>query len=515
MPLSNQIFVPLFRALISLESQHSFLEIFSTAFFENISAEELSIVASFPDSSFGRIWCAYQGSSGINVNKDRIAVEPSTDYYKKVVLQAEILQNKSENATLQSSVFSKGNLTAFVCLPITSHDTVIGTLNVGRSKLDFNNQELQLIQTFTDLLALAFLYYKSKEDYNSIVEKLNEFEQRALENKERLTQVDHLMDSGKSILNQFYDLLNVLNHDHPHISQSTLNSFLTISHSISVSLSSLIRETGIHEKGGLTDCRKLIDELKETLGLDIKTASLSSLLLPVNYDSILQSLINISNQLKKTGHAGLSVVVLDNQVHFFLTSGEDTPDYLLQQEHASSNISDIDDPVIQIEIIKLRLLNAKIKLSKNGNRLDLDLAFDVVPSSEQIIPDQQAITGIDQILIVDDDDALRELLADILESRGYNVIASSDGYKALELIQQEKVSLVISDLEMPRINGIELAKRIKTLKPNLPIAIITGWGTELKENTSYFNYVLAKPFNLTEVLQLVENCLSINSTGRS
>ncbi|MBX7150278.1 response regulator [bacterium] len=428
-------------------------------------------------------------------------------------MKAETFQKKLEDNAFPWSVFSRNDHSTFVCFPVTSHDSIIGSLNVGRTKPNFSDSELYLIQAYTDLLSLALLIHKFKDDYQALNDKLQAIEKETKESKERFTQTGNNLDACKSMLHHFHEMLNVLNHNSSHISKSILQSLLVISDSMSISLSSLTAGSEFHEKNGMADCKKLIKELSDNLNVDIKSENFFSFLLPVNYDVLLQSLTTILNQLKKSGSIRLSVFVQNNQSHFCMTTGTSAPDYLLQQD-CHSIASDIDDPLILTEIIKLRLISAKIKSNKKGDILDLDVAFDIVPHPEQVAMTEQTVAGDNQILIVDDDDALRELLADILESRGYHVIASADGFKALELIQQEKISLVISDFEMPKINGVELAKQIKALKPNLPIAIITGWGNDLKENSSYFDQILAKPFNLTEVLKMVENCLSINPTDR-
>ena len=66
-----------------------------------------------------------------------------------------------------------------------------------------------------------------------------------------------------------------------------------------------------------------------------------------------------------------------------------------------------------------------------------------------------------QILIVDDDEAIRLPLTDILEEMGYKVVSAANGAEAWEIVQKEKVHVVITDWMMPKMDGLELTKRIR------------------------------------------------------
>lgn len=83
-----------------------------------------------------------------------------------------------------------------------------------------------------------------------------------------------------------------------------------------------------------------------------------------------------------------------------------------------------------------------------------------------------------RLLIVDDTLTTRALVQTILETAGYDVIAASDGEQAWELLGKQQVELVVSDLEMPRLNGLDLTKRIRASERfrNLPVILLTGRG---------------------------------------
>ncbi len=82
-----------------------------------------------------------------------------------------------------------------------------------------------------------------------------------------------------------------------------------------------------------------------------------------------------------------------------------------------------------------------------------------------------------RILVVDDDDSLRWVLQTQLEEMGYNVAAAANGAAALEMLDGEAPALVLTDLKMPGMSGMELRASIRASYPDLPVVIITAFGT--------------------------------------
>lgn len=85
------------------------------------------------------------------------------------------------------------------------------------------------------------------------------------------------------------------------------------------------------------------------------------------------------------------------------------------------------------------------------------------------------------ILIADDNAAQRRFLELLLTMDGHQVKVVEDGLEALEVIQKEPFGLVISDIHMPYMSGIELCKEVKELKPNLPVILLTSMEDEATE----------------------------------
>jgi two-component system response regulator AtoC len=109
----------------------------------------------------------------------------------------------------------------------------------------------------------------------------------------------------------------------------------------------------------------------------------------------------------------------------------------------------------------------------------------------------------ERILVVDDDDSLRESLSLVLASEGYEVVSAHDGASALERLEAMPVDVVLCDLRMPGIDGFELLPQIARKLPGAPIVLMSAYGTadlaiEAMRRGAY-DY-LAKPFQPSEVL---------------
>jgi CheY-like chemotaxis protein len=117
------------------------------------------------------------------------------------------------------------------------------------------------------------------------------------------------------------------------------------------------------------------------------------------------------------------------------------------------------------------------------------------------------------VLLVEDSDNLRNLLHRTLEGSGFSILSAADGAEALRLCQQHDgtIDLVVSDIVMPRFNGLELEERIRTIRPETKFLFITGFGElfpELRERTKYGASILEKPFLPSELLRKVEDTLN-------
>src|SRR5580700_4147696 len=115
-----------------------------------------------------------------------------------------------------------------------------------------------------------------------------------------------------------------------------------------------------------------------------------------------------------------------------------------------------------------------------------------------------------QVLIVDDEPNLRKILSAQLSRDGYDVLTAEDGEKGLAALREHHIDLVITDLKMPKVDGMTLLREALREEPQLPIVMITAHGTVdtavEAPKIGAFDY-LTKPFDKDEVRQIVGKAL--------
>jgi PAS domain S-box-containing protein len=154
----------------------------------------------------------------------------------------------------------------------------------------------------------------------------------------------------------------------------------------------------------------------------------------------------------------------------------------------------------------------------------LGTTFKLYLPSAQGTPGQEAprqapsrLDGRETILLVEDEELVREAAQEILSAHGYTIIAASNGDDALQALasQEHQIDLLLTDLVMPRMNGVELSQRVRELKPGIKVLYTTGYSeSNLPGQCSPngFAAVLQKPFGSQALLQKVRDVLSENAT---
>jgi len=111
-----------------------------------------------------------------------------------------------------------------------------------------------------------------------------------------------------------------------------------------------------------------------------------------------------------------------------------------------------------------------------------------------------------KILICDDEFGIRESLRMILHDK-YPLVFAEDGQQAVDLLEKEKIDLVLMDINMPRLSGIEALQRIKEIDPAIQVLILTGYGSldTAIQAIKYgaFDYI-TKPFDMNDLLEIIE-----------
>jgi len=112
------------------------------------------------------------------------------------------------------------------------------------------------------------------------------------------------------------------------------------------------------------------------------------------------------------------------------------------------------------------------------------------------------------VLFVEDESDLRDLVMGMLLVKGFRVFVAADGVDALHILRQHHVDLLFTDIVMPGMNGVLLARYAKDVQPQLKVLFTTGYVQRaLERNAVLYGPVLFKPLRHTEIIQEVEALL--------
>jgi len=128
----------------------------------------------------------------------------------------------------------------------------------------------------------------------------------------------------------------------------------------------------------------------------------------------------------------------------------------------------------------------------------------------------EADTVIGKILVVDDEPGVRSVISKALQKEGYEVFPAEDGREALEMIKRKDFDLTFLDIMMPKISGEEVLARMKTIKPKMPVVILTAVKDPVTEHQlmeSGASAYIKKPCSLDEVVSTAKKVLNKRQTG--
>jgi len=108
----------------------------------------------------------------------------------------------------------------------------------------------------------------------------------------------------------------------------------------------------------------------------------------------------------------------------------------------------------------------------------------------------QPMAHLETILFVDDDPEIREIVAAALARPGYAIVTAPDAYEAVRILAYNRVSLLITDIKMPGVNGFELARQARALRPDIQIIYLSGYPIE----NPHGGAVLKKPLRMGDLL---------------
>jgi two-component system, cell cycle response regulator CpdR len=115
-----------------------------------------------------------------------------------------------------------------------------------------------------------------------------------------------------------------------------------------------------------------------------------------------------------------------------------------------------------------------------------------------------------RLLIAEDDKAVRDFVTRALRQEGHDIMAVNDGMQALDALSQGSYALLLSDIVMPRLDGIALALKVASDHPDLPILLMTGYAAERQRAHDLevmIHEVIIKPFTLDQICKATSRSL--------
>lgn len=119
--------------------------------------------------------------------------------------------------------------------------------------------------------------------------------------------------------------------------------------------------------------------------------------------------------------------------------------------------------------------------------------------------------GETTILVVDDEDRVRDLVKDVLEAEGYVVITAADPLVARRIAASQTIDLLLTDVVMPAMSGLELADKVEEASKNTKILLMSGYMTAATKASG--RTVLAKPFTVDALLSAVRESLTVRRSA--
>jgi CheY-like chemotaxis protein len=150
-------------------------------------------------------------------------------------------------------------------------------------------------------------------------------------------------------------------------------------------------------------------------------------------------------------------------------------------------------------------------------RLSLPRGADVQPAPLPVVVASPPPVRTLRCLVVDDEPAVRAVVADILESAGHVVEQFGEGGEAIARFAAERFDLVVTDLAMPRVSGWQVARAVKQVAPQVPVFLMSGFGVELtpEERRAHgVDVVLVKPLQIQELLDAVAEVARARTSAR-
>src|SRR4051794_26739251 len=128
-----------------------------------------------------------------------------------------------------------------------------------------------------------------------------------------------------------------------------------------------------------------------------------------------------------------------------------------------------------------------------------------------------------RILFIDDHLAIRSVLIFLLGRQGHQTVVAENGHSGLDILEAGDVDLLIVDIFMPEMDGLETVRRVRQIKPDIPIIVISGGAQQIGSMPDYLSMAtklgaiesVRKPFKPEALVAAVNGCLGLGSASRS
>jgi len=217
-----------------------------------------------------------------------------------------------------------------------------------------------------------------------------------------------------------------------------------------------------------------------------------------------------------------TAVTVNDQINTPLNVIQASTEYLrgaLEEDNATvrESLNFIESEVAKIkEVVSnlAKIVNPRIKQYALDEITMVDLDRPVSAGESGMRNQRELETGLGngaRILVVDDEETMLQSLSKLLTLMGFETETADSGEKALDVLRQQTVDVVITDINMPGMSGMELLKRVKKKDPHLPVIIITGFGIdqarELAEKHNADGF-LPKPFKMNDMKLMIDKVLA-------
>jgi signal transduction histidine kinase/ActR/RegA family two-component response regulator len=464
----------------------------------------------------------------------KIAYETRRPYYTRSLDQ--IISNTSPYLITQG-------IQSAVSIPIISEDVCIGTLNLGSMKEDgFSNDQIDLLVTIANSLGTAL---KNARLYSDLERSYSEL---------RDTQ-DQLVKSEK--LRALGEMSAGVAHDFNNIMGAILGRAQLMKSRVDDQ--AIIRGLDIIEKAamdGASTVRRLQDftrkrtdqvfnqvdlaqVIEDTLSMtrarweDSAHVSGIQYSVTTQYEPILP-VAGVSSELREVFtniiFNALDAMPSGGKIHIYV--GTDGSRVFAHVSDTGRGMTEevrkrVFDPFFTTKGIKGNGLGMSVAygiVTRHKGEIEVESEYGqgstikvTLPVNLEVARQDPAVEvppqkKVGRFLVIDDEAAIRELLAEMLVQQGHQVFTASGGKEGLEIFKDQVPDLVITDLGMPEISGWDVATMVKAMNPSTSVILMTGWGITLDKDKARHrgvDVIVAKPFQIGEMQKVLNDIIEL------